>query len=284
MNTLNQNQNTVLNQTSEVPNVITQRNAHKSRSARYSVVTTEDVLKMFEAEGFTWRLVAQEKSRKQEYKGFGTHLIALEHPALKFDDEGLAMEISPMIYLKNSYHGRSRLVLDFGIFRFYCMNGCMLGNLIERLTLIHRNLNQAKIKETVDKMKDTYKNQVAPFILSLKERQLTPEQQLEFARLALAKRMESNPGYLHGEHAKLLAVNRPEDEGNSLWIVLQRVQENLGLNFRGIPVDISYSYLSKDKDGNEVVKTRKVQKTANIQAVTEMNKWLFDTAKDILAQ
>ena len=160
----------------------------------------------------------------------------------------------------------------------------MLGNLIERKKLIHRDWNQDEVEKVVQDMLNIYENQVAPFIRSMKEFEMTPEQQNEFARLALAKRLDDCPTYLEGEHAKLLTSYRSEDDGNSLWKVLQRVQENLGLNYRGNPVEISYSYKSKDKEGNEETKTRTVQQTVSIKKVSELNGWLFDAAREFMKQ
>lgn len=271
-------------QSSEVPNVITQRNKHRSRSDKYLVVTSEDLLKMFEEKGFTWKLIAQERSRKQEYKGYGTHLIALEAPTFQFADADLQKEVKPMIYMKNSYHGRTSLVLDLGLFRFYCSNGLFLGNLIERKKLIHRDWNKDKVDEVVKDMEKLYNEKVAPLIKSMMTYEMSQEQQLEFARLALAKRLSDCPNFINGSHEKLLTTlsYRQDDEGNSLWKVFQRVQENLGLNFRGNPVEISYTILSKDKDGNEEKIQKIVQKTSSIKKVTEMNQWLFETARQIV--
>lgn len=277
----NTNQQT---QTSEVPAVITQRQKHRSRSDKYLVITSIDVLKMFEEMGFTWKLVAQEKSRKQEYKGYGTHLIALEAPTFQFDDVDLQKEGKPMIYMKNSYNGRSALVLDLGFFRFYCSNGLFLGNLIERKRLIHRDWNKDEVNKVVEDMKRIYNEKVAPLIKSMMTYEMSQEQQLEFARLALAQRLSDCPNFVKGSHEKLLTClsNRQDDHGNSLWKVYQRVQENLGLNFRGNPMDISYTILSKDKEGVEKEITKIVKQTASIKKVTEMNQWLFETARKIV--
>jgi len=280
----NQQINAKETQTSEVPNVITQRNKHRSRSDKYLVVTSEDLLKMFEEQGFTWRLVAQERSRKQEYKGYGTHLIALEAPTFQFADVDLQKEVKPMIYMKNSYHGRTSLVLDLGLFRFYCSNGLFLGNLIERKKLIHRDWNKDKVAEVVKDMERLYNERVAPLIKSMMTYEMSQDQQLEFARLALEKRLSDCPNFIKGSHEKLLTTlsYRQDDEGNSLWKVFQRVQENLGLNFRGNPMEISYTILSKDKDGNDQEIQKIVQKTTSIKKVTEMNQWLFDCARQIV--
>ena len=282
MNNTNQAQQNTKEQTQQptlADLVISQRSAHKSRSSQYSVITSEDVLKMFEAEGFTYRMISQEKPRKETYKGFGTHLIALESSKLVFEDPTLSMEIQPRIYLKNSYHGRTSFTLDLGLYRVYCRNGLILGTQFKSIQLRHIRLNQAIIKETVAQIENEYKNRVVPLLKALKQTEMSKEDQNLFAEMALKLRMRSCKTYVRGEHEQLLISNRSEDNGNGMWEVLQRVQENLGLNFRGNVRDVSYTYLSKDKNGVDEEKTRKVQETMSIKQVTEMNKELFDLAQ-----
>lgn len=273
----NQTQNVTRMSTVEMKEkIITQKSAHISRSSQYSVVTTEDVLKMFEAEGFTWNLVSYEKSRKETYKGYGTHLIALDSPELTFEDPTLNIEVTPRIYLKNSYHGRTSFVLDLGLFRTYCRNGLILGTRFKSVQLRHIRLTQSDIKKTVEIIKKEYNERVMPLLVALKTTPMSQEDQELFADLSLRMRMRSCKTYIRGEHLTLLKSNRPEDDGVSTWEIFQRVQDNLGLNFRGNPRDISYTYLDKDENGVDEEKTRKVRETMSIKAVTEMNRELFD--------
>jgi hypothetical protein len=275
-----QNQTTELiingNDVNEIPKILTQEKAHTSLSDRYSLVKTVDVLKVFENAGFEWKLVSQEKCRGH-YAGYGTHLVSLEHPEIVFKDSALGREIKPRLYLKNSYHGRSRLMLDLGIFRMYCQNGLFVGMMLESFRKKHIGLTSEDLIQVVADMKETYSEKVAPMIGNLMTTQMSEQSQLEFAKAALAERLSSNGAFISGEYEKLLITHRPEDQGDSAWTVLNRVQENLGLNFRRSPVDISYSYMAEDKDGKNQVKERKVSKLSRLDEVTRMNKYLFDT-------
>jgi hypothetical protein len=259
----------------ELPKILTQDKAHPARSERYSVVKTIDVIKSFEDSGFTWNLVSQEKCRDGR-AGFGTHLVSLEHPEIGFRDSELNKEIKPRLYLKNSYHGGSRFMLDLGIFRMYCQNGLFVGMMLESFRKRHIGIDSSNIKQAVIDMKKALDETLVPVISGLIESEMSEEAQLSFAEKALAFRLRANKDFLGGEFEKLLTVNRIEDKGNSQWKVLNRVQENLGLNFRGAPVDVKYRYMATDKNGNNQVKERKVARIGRIEEVTIMNKALFD--------
>lgn len=286
MNNLINSNNEVVSETisqAEVcRDVLSQKKAHSSRSKKYSVVETGDVLQRMEAAGFTWKKVAEERNTLK-YKGFGTHLICVEHPEITLGNAELDRELRPQLYIKNSYHGRSRFEMHLGLFRFFCMNGLILGDRFKTVKFKHIGLTKEEIVEIVEEMKRVYKEEVAPFILALKEVQMTPSQQNEFAEIALKERLADNPNFLHGEHERLLTCLRPTEAGNSLWEIFQRVQENLGLNFAP-GMEIQYSYNATDKDGNPIVKERKIRELKNIKEVTYLNKFLFDTISEYLPE
>lgn len=286
MTNVNLTQNNVMNQSEnvcEIPNVITQRKAHPIRSEKYSVVTTEDIIKqLMEEAGLVWEKVAEENNTSK-YKGYGTHLVRCTHPDFSLGRDDLNRELIPQLYIKNSYHGRTKFEMHVGLFRVFCMNGLILGNKFQTIRIKHIGLTVDEIRAEVEKMKEIFTGEVAPFILSLKEKKLTDAQQLEFAETALRERVRLNANFIRGVNTQdLLTSVRSEDEGAALWEVLQRVQDNLGLNFRSSPVEIRYEYMAKDKDKNDVIKERKVSKLKNIQEVTYMNKFLFDLATKYL--
>lgn len=281
MTNLNSNQN-VMNQSEavcEIPNVITQSKAHPIRSDKYSVVTTGNIIEqLMEEAGLVWEKVAEENNTSK-YKGFGTHLVRCTHPDFSLGRDDLNRELIPQLYIKNSYHGRTKFEMHVGLYRVFCMNGLILGNQFQTIKIKHIGLTVDEVKAEVEKMKAIFTGEVAPFILSLKEKKLTDAQQLAFAEAALRERVRLNANFLRGVNTQeLLTSVRKEDEGAAIWEVLQRVQDNLGLNFRSSPVEVRYEYLAKDKDGNDIIKERKVSKLKNIQEVTYMNKFLFDLA------
>lgn len=287
MTKLNLNQNTEMNQSEqmEVATVLNQTQRHPIRSDKYSVVTTGNIIEqLMEETGLTWEKVAEENNGPK-FKGFGTHLIRCTHPDFSLGRDDLNKELIPQLYIKNSYHGRTKFELHVGLFRVFCMNGLILGNQFQTKKVKHIGLTAEIIRAEVEKMKEVFTGEIAPYILSLKEVKLTAAQQLEFAELALKERVRTNANFIRGVNTEdLLTSVRVEDEGAAIWEVLQRVQDNLGLNFRVSPVEIRYEYMAEDKDGNKEIKERKVSKLKNIQEVTYMNKYLFDLATEFLGK
>lgn len=267
----------------EIEILLNQTQAHSSRTKEYSVATTADILKMLEEAGFTWKMVARERSSKK-YKGFGTHLISCEHPDLNLGSDELNRELKPQLYIKNSYHGRTKLELHIGLFRFFCLNGLILGDKFKTIKMKHRWVTKEEFQAIAVEMKREFIEEVAPFVLKLKARKMSPAEQAEFADAALRERLRNVDGFLAADSSPLLESNRVEDNGDSAWVVLQRVQENLGLNFGSVPTELKFEKTAKDKDGNEITKERKVKRLSNIAEITYLNKFLFDRITDYLEE
>jgi hypothetical protein len=281
---LNQNIKAEINNTEVIENctnVLAQTKAHNSRSEKYSVVSSKDLIDQLEEAGFTCQKVAEERNT-QKYKGFGTHLIRCVHPEITMGNDILNRELTPQIYIKNSYHGRTRFEVHLGLFRTFCLNGLILGDKFKTIKLKHIGLSKDEVTELIADMSRIYKDEVAPFVLSLKETVLTQKEQEQFAKTMLQERMRSNINFISGEHLNLLTINRDEDKESTAWEVFQRVQENMGLNFGTKPVELVYQYNSKDKDGNAVIKDRKLSKLTNIKEVTYLNKLAFDMITEYL--
>jgi hypothetical protein len=94
--------------------------------------------------------------------------------------------------------------------------------------------------------------------------EMTPEQQLDFAQKAYQLRAGEEK-LLSAEDLKdMLSPRRKEDEGNSVWKVLNRVQESV----------IKGGFYAINGKG----KLRKVKGIRNIHKDLEMNKALWEMA------
>lgn len=282
----NQNQNVIdLNgELVETVTVINQTKAHPIRSEKYSVVTTKNILEqLMDEAGLTWKKVAEENNTPK-YKGFGTHLVRCTHPEFNLGKDELDKELIPQLYIRNSYHGRTCFELHVGLITS-CggHKGFILGNRFKTIKIKHIGLTKEEVESVVEEMKDIFTGEVAPYVLSLKETKIGESQRLKFAEAILRERTRSNANFIKGEHAKLLDGLKVDANGDaSLWEVLNVVKDNCGLEFRSNPADIRYEYTGTDKDGNNVLKERKISKLKNIQEVTYMNKFLFDKISEFL--
>jgi Domain of unknown function (DUF932) len=262
--------------------LLSQTQAHSSRSEKYSVVSTGQIIQQFAEVGFEKVGTLKMERSTAKYFGFGTHLACLQNPSISFENEELDNELIPQLYIKNSYHGRKKWEMHFGLYRTFCLNGLILGNQFKLMKRKHIGLSKDEITQLVENMKDVMKNEVAPYILKLKARILTKEEQREFAKAVLDERYRNHEGYQGGDYEKLLEVNREADEGDSAWVVLQRVQENLGLNFGEEPIEMKCAFKAKDKEGNEVIKEKKLRKLKSIDEVTHLNQYVFDRISNYL--
>ena len=96
-----------------------------------------------------------------------------------------------------------------------------------------------------------------------REKQLTEEQQIEFALAAIGIRFGEDK--ITVEPSSILKANRKEDEGNDLWVVYNRVQEHL----------LSGSFGYTGVRG----KVRKARPVKNFQQDVTINEKLFALAE-----
>jgi hypothetical protein len=263
------------------PSVWNQTKAHPARSSRYSVVKTPDVVEAFVKAGFSFQEISKKNASKPENRGYETHLGCFEHPSFSLAGK-LGSELTPRLYFRNSYNGETKMSFSLGLYRLYCKNGLMLGSNFKTITHKHIGITQTDIENIRREMEYEFAHNVVPTIISLKNTQMSEEQQSAFARTVLMERVKSNEKFIKGEHVKLLTVKREEDRDDSMWNVMNRVQENLGLNFGAEPIELSYTYEAVDKDNVISHKERNLRKLTGLNAVSHMNRFLFDEAVNLL--
>jgi hypothetical protein len=274
------NQNSQTNGTNNTVNykedpLFNQRKAHVSRSEKYSVVTTADIIEQFEKAGFEWKMGPKQKVRKNSsYSGFETHTVLFQHPDIVLGDEQLKSELKPQIYFRNSYDGRSRLQFDLGLIKFSGLTGLVLGNMFKHKKRKHIGLEDGEVAEMVKKLIVAYSEDITRFILALKERMMTKAEMLEFAKRIVAERFRDSEGFKTAQYELLI----PESDTASLWDTLIAVQERIGLNYRKIDEPVYYT-IEIVKEGNvSELKQRKIRRLSDIREVTHLNKFLFDVA------
>ena len=64
---------------------------------------------------------------------------------------------------------------------------------------------------------------------------------------------------------------------------MNRIQENLGLNFNSKPIDMTYSVNVVDENDQVEQKERKLRPISGISEITRLNKVLFDLAVQMSA-
>lgn len=200
--------------------------AHESRSGRFAVIPTIDVLNGLRKEGFDPFFAQQANTRVPGKGDFTKHMLRLRHQSLA-NDEGQAFEI----ILVNANDGTSAYQMIPGFFRFVCANGLMTGD----------TFNEVKVRHTGDAVGEvidgayTVLNEaprVCDQVAQFKGLRLADGERDAFAEAAHMLRFPSaydeeapKPSIITAQ--ALLSPRRRDDAGADLWSTLNVVQENV---------------------------------------------------------
>ena len=209
-------------------------NLQQSRqmSRRYVVMDTRKVVNTIlsekDSEGndiFKIRSIESKRGRKtKNLEGRGSHLVRIQ-TVKSYTLNGDT--VHPEIVIKNSYDGSSQLECYVGVFRFVCSNGLIIpakDGAVGSIKIRHNGTPEDAAFDIVF----GFKEQLQSAVQIQREMQkvvLTDEQMVEFALQAAQLRWDIE---ITDEDAeKLLESARKDDEGENLWVVLNRVQEKL---------------------------------------------------------
>ena len=204
-------------------------------SERYQFVSTRDILSRVQKDG--WMIT---NATSQNRSPYAQHRVTLVHEndlaTTNSDDEGI-----PRIEMFNSHNLSKRLMFAIGFFRFVCSNGLIVASgPAETIRIKHRFSGDrlSEIMEQVSQISGKFpaiKNTIEDF----KAREMSHDEQTTFAQYAIKGRFNYRPEMpkrfrdMGRTVEKLLQVRRPEDAGDSVWSVYNRVQENLVSGIQG---------------------------------------------------
>ncbi len=208
--------------------------AHSSRSERFQVIPTHDLLGGLAKEGFVPVRVQVGGSRDEEKRSFTKHMIRFRRQDVL---AGLPKvgDSHPEVVLMNAHDGTSSYQLHAGLFRLVCTNG---------LTVSDASFGQVKVghsgKGVLDKVIEGTYRVLDDAVLALGRAQelqtvtVDRDEQRIFGEAALRLRYddETLPS-ING--TEVVRARRSADAYSSLWHTFNRAQENLirgGLNYR----------------------------------------------------
>lgn len=194
---------------------------HESRSEKYHQVRTDSILdRLFQA-GFGVVHAQQGKSKIEGKAAFTKHM-------LRFRQEK-ALEIRggvfPEVVVMNSHDGTSAYHVFLGLFRVVCTNGLVAGTTFKSFRFGH----SARLAEDVLDASFEIVDQAAiahERIALMQARTLGDDDVEMFARAAHALRFGDRSDDTAVRPRQLLEARRTADKGNSVWEVMNRVQEN----------------------------------------------------------
>lgn len=188
-------------------------------SERYNFVDTASILKKLESNGFFPVQAAQTKPRKR-------NPLHVHHSiVLRPEDYDVAgVEVVPQILMVNSHNGRTKLRLFAGFYRSVCANGIVVGDDQFTLEVGHAD----RLAQSIDDYVELFGSQVGGLHSKMRrwsQVQMSEMDILAFAREAAELRFGSQMKSAF-ELSSILEAKRTEDEGQTLWQVFNRVQEN----------------------------------------------------------
>ena len=207
---------------------------HASRSERFQVIPTHELLAGLGKEGFVPVKVQVGGSRDAEKRAFTKHLIRFRRQ----DDLAATPKVGdshPEVVLLNAHDGTSSYQLHAGLFRLVCLNG---------LTVSDANFGSVKVghsgKGVLDKVIEGTYRVLDDAVVALEAAQelraveLNRDEQRIFGEAALRLRFDDET-LPRIEGTQVVRPRREADLSNNLWLTFNRAQENLirgGLNYR----------------------------------------------------
>ena len=209
-------------------------------SDKYVVARTIDVVHDLAKLGWYPVQAKQRKATKRSSGRFNFHLIAFQNPDVKIvknikNENGEEVETTdcfPQIILTNSMDGCCCFRFMVGLFRLVCSNGLVIAtDKFSDMKIRHINYSCEDLRNLINKVVEDLPGQVS-IMNQMQQRILTKEEQKELVlkmyRIRQGKE-ETDETVVLDEDAidDLLEATRKEDEGDSLWLVFNRVQERL---------------------------------------------------------
>ena len=204
-----------------------------------------------------WQVTKVQEVKSRKYKGYQKHLIVFRNPEIMIKGAN-GDDSFPQILLTNSHDGKAAFNFRVGIFRLVCSNGLVISDAdFNNVSIRHINYTfetlQTKIAEVIAKLPNLVQK-----INLFKTTQLTDAQMQDFAVKAMQLRTKSRVNIMD-----VLTADRPQDAGNDLWVVFNRVQEKL----------LGGSYRAGK---------RKARSVKNFQKDIQLNEQLFELAESYL--
>lgn len=245
-------------------------------STRYSHVSTIDVVRDMAERGW-YPVDAKQCRQKKNSSGIRSfHMICFQNPTMKpiMRTATGAVEAYPRIILTNSHDGFSSFKFMVGLFRLVCSNGLVSSDqTFADVTIKHMEYSTKRLDEVIELAVQNVPAQIAA-MNAMFNTTLSYEQQKEMAVKAYKIRKGMDIAaqlYISDETIEgILTPVRPEDEGNDLWTVFNRIQESI---IRG-----KY-YYSK----NENSKPRKARSITSAIKDLEINTSLYALANSYIA-
>jgi len=196
-------------------------------SEKYTHIPTEQVIDDMELLGWKPVDAKEVKARTKNTQGVQKHMLVFRNDDVVINGED-GDTVYPQILITNSHDGKNAFQFTAGLFRMICENGLVIAtDEFADLKMRHMGYTfedlQVLIRGMVEKLPLTVES-----MNKMKKVELEEEQMFNLAKSFLDIRVEGTENTFDN-HAieEVLGAQRKKDEGNMLWEVFNRVQENV---------------------------------------------------------
>lgn len=193
-------------------------------SKKYSFIPTSVILEDLDKLGWKIREVVNPKYKSEANQSHGKHMVRLFNENIHITSGADQNFVEIALY--NSSNGLSRFRMEVGIFRFVCENGMVIKSEdFGSINMRHSGYSFETLKASIDDMIAKLP-ELAGKINQFSAREMSESEIKGLAKAAYGLRGGGRVPN-NDELAEILKVRRPEDEGNSLWVVFNRIQESV---------------------------------------------------------
>jgi hypothetical protein len=238
-------------------------------SKKYTHIPTERVIDDMELLGWKPVDAKEVQARTKSTQGVQKHMLVFRNDDVVINGED-GDTVYPQILITNSHDGKNAFQFTAGLFRMICENGLIIatdefadlkmrhmGYTFEDLQVLIRGMVE-KLPLTVEAMN------------KMKNVKLEEEQMFNLAKSFLNIRVEGTNNTFNNQAIEdVLESQRKKDEGNMLWEVFNRVQENI--------IEGNFEY--KTPSG----KLRQARVIKNFKQDQDVNKKMFSEALKLVA-
>ena len=206
------------------PSIFTKQGSNNV-SSKYSHIPTDQVIRDMELLG--WGVVDAKQVKARRDVGYQKHLVVFRNPDVVINgDDG--DQIFPQVLMTNSHDGKNSFTFTTGLYRMICENGLVVADTeFDVIKIRHLGYDfdtlQDTIQEIISKLDLTVES-----MNKMKQTKLDEKQMFDLAKSFLDMRVEgTGNNYIKTAINDVLTPQRSQDQGNGLWEVFNRVQENI---------------------------------------------------------
>jgi hypothetical protein len=212
-------------------------------------IPTIDAVQKLQKEG--WMINGVDEQRNKKTRKITHNYVQMTHPDFAVKNSKGKDEAYSSITIKNSCSGDQPLQMSLGAFRMVCSNGLVrFDEHAESEKIKHIEVNYRDLDRFVHSLNNKAQDVIAQ-LNTWKEKDMTFEQMRDLAYNAAKLRFNETDEDFNPD--ALLRVNRVEDEGNDVWTVFNRIQENLTHDVKDKQTDIWLNQQLYDLAGRELV-------------------------------